>query len=257
MYGFIYLTTNNLNGKKYIGQKKYDKNGVWKTYLGSGINIQRAIKKYGAENFTREILEECETKEFLDEREKYWITFYDATNNRDFYNIASGGDGGNTTKGYTKEQKAKLSEKISKQRKGKMNLGIKNGMHRRVICLNNMKIFDTTVEAAKYADTTDTSIQACCNHYKNRTSSGYDPITKERLSWEYYYEDIDYSTFSIPKCLIHRVQCINTGKICRHSKEAAEEYNIKRPSSIIDVCKGKLPHAGRDKDGNFLFWKYV
>ena len=56
-YGFIYITTNNINGKKYIGQKKYDKEGKWKTYLGSGIILNRAIKKYGAENFSKEIIE--------------------------------------------------------------------------------------------------------------------------------------------------------------------------------------------------------
>ena len=46
MYGFIYGTTNNINGMKYIGQKIYDKHGNWKIYLGSGIYLKRAILKY-------------------------------------------------------------------------------------------------------------------------------------------------------------------------------------------------------------------
>lgn len=51
MYGFIYITTNHINVKRYIGQRKYDKNEKWKTYLGSGIILTRAIEKYGKENF--------------------------------------------------------------------------------------------------------------------------------------------------------------------------------------------------------------
>lgn len=71
MYGFIYITTNHVNGKKYIGQKNYDKRGNWKKYLGSGVILAKAIQKYGKENFSKEVVEECESKEQLDEREKY------------------------------------------------------------------------------------------------------------------------------------------------------------------------------------------
>ena len=73
MYGFIYITTNLINGKRYIGQKKYDKEGTWKNYLGSGTYLKRAIEKYGKDNFSKEIVEECESKEKLDEREIYLI----------------------------------------------------------------------------------------------------------------------------------------------------------------------------------------
>lgn len=103
MYGFIYITTNNIDGKKYIGQRTYARKG-WKTYLGSGIHIKRAIKKYGEENFSRVIIEECDTKEKLDEREKYWINHYGAVNSNNYYNIANGGDGGNTIAGYSESQ---------------------------------------------------------------------------------------------------------------------------------------------------------
>ena len=110
MYGFIYITTNHINGKQYIGQKKYDKSNKWKKYLGSGIALKRAIEKYGESNFSKEIIEECETKEVLDDREKYWINYYNAVDSDDFYNIASGGDGGNTIVGYSEEQMEQYKE---------------------------------------------------------------------------------------------------------------------------------------------------
>ena len=108
MYGFIYITTNNINGKKYIGQKKYDACGNWKYYLGSGIILTKSIKKYGKENFSKEIIEECETKEQLNEREKYWISYYNAVDSDDFYNIAFGGDGGRTCYGTTHHASKKV-----------------------------------------------------------------------------------------------------------------------------------------------------
>lgn len=112
-YGFIYLTTNNIDNKKYIGQKKYDSQGRWKDYLGSGIRLKRAVNKYGSENFKREIIENCKTKEELDQREIYWIKYYNAVNDENFYNIASGGDGGDTIKGFSKEEAIKIIEKRS------------------------------------------------------------------------------------------------------------------------------------------------
>lgn len=96
----IYKTTNLIDGKFYIGKSiKDDPN-----YLGSGLKLVRAIKKYGRQNFKKEILERCESVEQLNEREKYWIK---ATNaQKDGYNIALGGNGGDT---YTDEMKYALS----------------------------------------------------------------------------------------------------------------------------------------------------
>ena len=134
MYGFIYITTNHVNGRQYIGQKKYDKSGKWKKYLGSGIALKRAIKKYGECSFSKEIIEECETKETLDEREKYWIDYYNAVDSDDFYNIASGGDGGNTIQGFSTERLDELKNCIVK------NLFIIIKIEMKILILNLQKI---------------------------------------------------------------------------------------------------------------------
>lgn len=62
-YGFVYMTTNLINGKRYIGQRKYY--GKHQDYLGSGHLLRRAVEKYGKENFSRVILEECSSREQL------------------------------------------------------------------------------------------------------------------------------------------------------------------------------------------------
>lgn len=92
MYGFIYCTTNLINNKKYIGQHKYC-GRIDKYYLGSGVALSRAVKKYGRDNFKREIICECSTLEELNGKEIYYIKLLDAINSKDFYNIGLGGNG--------------------------------------------------------------------------------------------------------------------------------------------------------------------
>jgi group I intron endonuclease len=107
----IYKTTNQVNGKIYIGQDKYNN----PNYLGSGMILHFAFKKYGIENFNKEILEECESKETLNEREKYWINFYNSTDKNVGYNIALGGDGGDTLSHHP--NKKEISKRISESNK--------------------------------------------------------------------------------------------------------------------------------------------
>lgn len=92
----IYKTTNLLNGKIYIGQdSKNDPN-----YLGSGKTLKRAINKYGKNNFTKEIIEICETKKDLNDREIYWIGKMDSRNRKIGYNISKGGAEGDRETGF-------------------------------------------------------------------------------------------------------------------------------------------------------------
>jgi len=91
----IYKTTNLVNNKIYIGQSK--KNNP--NYYGSGILIKKAIKKYGKDNFKKEILCFCESPNDLNEQEKFWIKKFNSTDLKFGYNIEKGGaDGIHTNK---------------------------------------------------------------------------------------------------------------------------------------------------------------
>lgn len=92
MYGYIYITTNIINNKIYIGQKK--SNVLNPTYYGSGKILKQAIDKEGIENFKVELLYECSSKEELDKKEMETIKEYKNKFGRDCYNIAKGGNGG-------------------------------------------------------------------------------------------------------------------------------------------------------------------
>lgn len=108
---YIYKTTNLVNGRIYIGQHA----GKKKNYLGSGVILTRAIKKYGKDKFKTEIIEECSTLEELAEREKYWIKYFGSRDRNIGYNITLGGEQTDmikkkrepnryTRKNYTKEE---------------------------------------------------------------------------------------------------------------------------------------------------------
>lgn len=111
---FIYLTTNSINRKRYIG-KHY---GTLKdSYLGSGTILLRAIKKYGKEAFFRKILAFSISEEENCEKEKYFITLFDACHDPGFYNIHAGGSGGNTIEGLSPEEKQRIHKKTRSSKK--------------------------------------------------------------------------------------------------------------------------------------------
>ena len=84
----IYKITNTLNNMCYIGQSKNiskrwnNHKSVYDNENSHGYNyyLYRAMRKYGIENFTFEIIEECDI-DSLNEREIYWINYYDSYNN--------------------------------------------------------------------------------------------------------------------------------------------------------------------------------
>ena len=115
---FVYLTINNTNQKKYIGKHYGEETD---NYLGSGTLLIQAINKYGAENFSRSILQFANSEEEAFSLEKEYINKYNAIHSREFYNLHEGGRGGNTKAGWSKEQKENYSKKMSEITKGRNN----------------------------------------------------------------------------------------------------------------------------------------
>lgn len=88
---YIYLVTNKLNGKQYVGQHKYDGVGLDQKYFGSGVLLWKAYEKYGMENFDMELVEEC-LEEDLNPLEQLYIEYYN-TLKPNGYNLTEGGEG--------------------------------------------------------------------------------------------------------------------------------------------------------------------
>ena len=99
----IYKITNILNNKIYIGQTVRKLSVRWSSHLHSCFKSTRkndrnfklyiAIREFGKENFKIESIEELDTRDVkvLDEREKYWIRYYNSTNPEVGYNVDEGG----------------------------------------------------------------------------------------------------------------------------------------------------------------------
>lgn len=86
---FLYITTNKINNKRYVGLSKLNKPGVEK-YLGSGKHLNRAIAKYGRENFSREIIAYYDNLSDVIAAEKSFILEHECHLSDEWYNIAVG-----------------------------------------------------------------------------------------------------------------------------------------------------------------------
>ena len=94
--GYIYKITNNINNKCYIGKTERTVQTRWAEHiqpnkLNLDLPLYRAFSKYGIDNFSIEEIEQCDNA-ILDDREIYWIDYFDACRNG--YNCTAGGEGG-------------------------------------------------------------------------------------------------------------------------------------------------------------------
>lgn len=115
---YVYLTTNLINNKKYIGQHFGELDDA---YLGSGNIFKKALSKYGRKNFKKEILEICDSYESVNFAEQKWIKKFNAVENQDFYNIATGGLNSNPLAGMSEDALLERCKKLSVAVKGEKN----------------------------------------------------------------------------------------------------------------------------------------
>lgn len=120
----IIYSIESPSGKKYIGQTKQRlSKRISQHFIASkNINLTRplykAMRKYAREDFKIKILEEC-SPDILDERESYWITFYNTM--IEGYNLTSGGESAKECSKETKEKMSLAKKGKTSNRKGKTN----------------------------------------------------------------------------------------------------------------------------------------
>jgi hypothetical protein len=160
----VYKTVNKVNCKYYIGVQNTDD----PSYLGSGISLKKAIKKYGKDNFTKETLFECTSKEEAFELESKIVT-QELVNDPQCYNMTVGGKIPPSNKGI--KMPPRDSKYINKQRKAK--LGAKNPRHYRT-WTTPWGSFDSLNQAASACEDyiTGTAIKLFCTSKNNQVING-------------------------------------------------------------------------------------
>lgn len=244
---YIYITTNLINGKQYIGQHKGDYND---SYLGSGILITKAIKKYGKDNFTKEVLAYCNSREEADEKERYYIEKYNAIDSDNFYNCQEGGTGGDGWRACKRwmEQHPEEAKKVYQTNGKKIQEWAKNNP-----------------EKAK--ENTLAMIEGARQWRKNNPEQAKETVKRlqeGRKKWqtthkEEYQAQIDDWRNRGTEANRVSVICITTGEVFKSQSEASRHYPTAYQANITKCLKGTRKSAGRHPDtGEKLMWaKYV
>ena len=215
---FIYLTTNKINNKKYVGKHYGFLNDG---YLGSGKLFKEAIQKYGKNNFTRQILEFCLDQKDLNEAEKRWIEYLRAVEDDNFYNLEKGGQGGQNYQTLKQWY-------LNNPEKGK-TINLKNAIRVNKWKQEHPEVISKAVNA----------MQLGYQEWRQKHPEEYQRKIQKT---------IDTQGISI--------KCHQTQEIFSSISEAARAYHL-NPSQISRVINGKRKHAGQLPDGTKLSWEKI
>ncbi len=226
----VYKIENNINHMIYIGITTQPLYKRWNNHCNGPRNgrisyIQRAIQKYGRENFTLSIIEKLDTNDMLEEREKYWIKYYNCVSPKG-YNLTFGGE---IKKEYSEETRRKISFasshrskrtllKMSKNRKGK-GLGRKNNF------------------TEEYRKKISNTLKQLYSNKENHPFFGkhHSEKTKRKLSLCHKGKHTSNSRDI-------KVRCIETGQIFNSMAEADRWCGIK--NGVKGVIHGRQKTAG-------------
>ena len=239
---YIYITTNLINNKKYIGQHFGE---IDDAYMGSGVLLTQAIKKYGKENFTKATLCICENRAEADRKEKEYIKKYDAVNSSEYYNIHEGGTGGDGWRcAYNYLQK---HPEICEQNGKRLQQWRKDNPE-----LFQEKVIKPFLEGSK----------KWREHNPDRVKDHMKKLNQAKVEWQKshpqeHQEQINQWRKKGSETNSKKILCITTNEIFPSLSEAARYFNTAQ-SNISKCLKGERKSAGKHPETKEkLFWKLI
>jgi len=209
---YIYLITNLINTKKYIGQTIRDQDVRWNSHKSDSKNpkmvISYAIDKYGIDNFHFEVIDESANNiDELNDLEEFYISFYDTFKSHG-YNMTSGGEGylmsEKTKKRISESNKGKLVTKETRNKLSKTQQGDNNSFYGKVHT-------NDFVQKLITLNKNRTGLQ----HTKSKKVIQLDKVTGEEIAcW--------FSMRLVEKEL--GIQHANISKVCKNKGKTAGGY---------------------------------
>ena len=185
----IYKITNLINKKVYIGQTIRTVEQRFHRHINDALNgildthFARAIRKYGPENFSVEVIDTATTQEELTEKESYWIKYYNSVNEGYNETSAQNKSGGNTYQSKTSEELKAIGEKIRVSKIGENNPNAK-GIKCKNINTNEELHFGSLAEGQAYFQ--ESNHQFISRRCLQQVKSLY------KNEWLFAYETADY-----------------------------------------------------------------
>lgn len=207
----IYKITNRINGKVYIGQTK---NSLARRFYihcrrsSCCKKLKYAIGKYGKENFTINQIDHAHNQNEADNKERFWIKNYKATQDKYGYNILDGGHNPTSIK------------------------------RKRVICIELEKEFESISAAADYfkCKTVETISRVCRG--ERPTFNGYHFAFLDKDDKPI----LDKIRFNAKRSY-KKTLCVETGEVFNDSKKASDWLGVSR-NAVSMCCRGLTKTCG-------------